>query len=478
MSILIAVALLIGLAEWRWGVLMVAVAGVGQEVVRKLVPGAPVSVVLLVGVCFMASLAGKFMRHGSLGAADLLGQFRDLRAPLFLTALLLAGQFLATLVRFQNLPLLGIGAISYVFPLLAILLGRAYALSGAGGVGPVRAYLLLYIGVVTLGASGILLSFLGWDSVLVRPVGEALLLYDESGIMQSYCGFFRSSEIAAWHTGAALCLLLTLASVPGSRALRLAAVALAPFLLAMAVLTGRRKVLMVVIIFVSVSSFLLLRLRQSRRTVYPLVFLVLGIGVALYAGNFFDLSTPREKLGAYLRRGGTVFEDAPERFSLLGVQSVWWAIEAFGLFGVGAGVLGQGGQHFGAGGEVFGGSGEGGLGKITGELGLPGLALFLWIGALAVRHAGRVLRGAAEAGPGERAVAVGLVSLLAANVPSFIVASQAYGDPFVILSLGLFAGFAIALGGDAGQQEAAAAAEAGPEPAPPTHAPPRPWGRV
>jgi hypothetical protein len=138
-----------------------------------------------------------------------------------------------------------------------------------------------------------------------------------------------------------------------------------------------------------------------------------------------------------------VLEASPERFNLLGIQSVYWALTSHGSLGVGAGALGQGGQYYGSSGS---GSAEGGLGKITAELGLPGLLLFGWLFLVAVREARVLLDRVSAAEPGRKHLVAGLVAILAANVPNFIVASQAYGDPFIILSLGMFAGFAAGLG--------------------------------
>jgi hypothetical protein len=485
-----AVALLLlelCLVDWRIGIYLVPVTGILQESLRKVVPGEPVAVVLLVGVVFAAAVAAMALRRRGLGVAEMLARFDALRLPLLLTVVWLVLQHLLTLVRFQNIPLLGIGVIFYFAPLVAIVVGYRFARFEPGSTRAVRAYLLLYAGMVAAAASGILLEFFGVESPLFKAVGPGIVLYGDAGVVKSYCGFFRSSEIAGWHIGAALCLLLALATAPGRRWIKVAAALVAPALVAAVFLTGRRKALMVLVLFLALYGFLMLSRRVGRRSLYPLLLLA-AAGYALYLGDFFDLSSPQQKMATYLRRGGTVFEDAPQRFRLLGVNSVWWAVRDFGYFGIGAGVLGQGGQHFGGGSSVFGGSAEGGLGKITAELGVPGLLLFCWIGVLAAREAARLIRASEASGPDRHALTVGLIALVGANLPSFVVASQAFGDPFVILTLGLFVGFAAGIpqsGPDAG---AAAAPEHEAEPAPGggggrwggrgTRAIPRPWGRV
>jgi hypothetical protein len=145
-----------------------------------------------------------------------------------------------------------------------------------------------------------------------------------------------------------------------------------------------------------------------------------------------------------LQRGATVFGEAEDRFSSLGLGSVGWALEGYGFFGGGVGVASQGGQHFGGGAGRFGGAGEGGLGKIVAELGLPGLVLVAWIvGALVVYLRGLVTRVARRDDP-IVPLFLGLVAVIAANVPLFIVATQIFGDPFVLLILGWMFGFSIA----------------------------------
>jgi hypothetical protein len=134
----------------------------------------------------------------------------------------------------------------------------------------------------------------------------------------------------------------------------------------------------------------------------------------------------------YLEHSEAVFEAVPKRFTDLGIAPVTWAYDSFGLFGAGLGVGTQGTQHFGGGGI---GAAEGGLGKITVELGVPGLFVMGWIAILvfgslwknmvvASRHSRRIGR-----------LSFGFFSFLVANIAGFSVATQAYGDIFILLIL-------------------------------------------
>lgn len=439
----VLLAAMVSLVDWRAGVYLIAVAGIFQDPFRKLVPGQPVSIQLMVVALFAATLAGLYKRHGNLKFKNLIAAFPGIRRPLLLLVWYLVLQHVVTIVKFQNIPFLAIGAITYFTPLLAVMIGFSFARSRADSAGTVSRYLLLYVTLVVFAASGIIFDFFGFTSDLLKPVGEGMFIYGPEGQLKLYQGLFRASEIAAWHIGTALCLLLTLATIPGHTVRKVAAVILVPLLLSGAILTGRRKVLMLILIFLAFYFFIQLMQRQGRRSYYPVVLLLAGLGIGLYVGDFFDLSSPRDRMSTYLRRGGTVLEASPERFNLLGIQSVYWALKSHGSFGVGAGALGQGGQYYG---RSVSGSAEGGLGKITAELGLPGLLLAGWLFLVAIRETRVLLGRVAAADPGQRHLVAGLVAILAANVPNFIVASQAYGDPFVILSLGVFAGFAAGMG--------------------------------
>jgi hypothetical protein len=115
-----------------------------------------------------------------------------------------------------------------------------------------------------------------------------------------------------------------------------------------------------------------------------------------------------------------------------------------GPWGLGAGSVSQGTQHFGG---AFGSArynAEGGLGKITVELGVPGLLLAMLSALLIARSLRRALAVVAKADPELLRLNLGLLAFVAGNVPVFAGASQIYGDPFVLFILGSCLGFVLA----------------------------------
>jgi O-antigen ligase len=121
-----------------------------------------------------------------------------------------------------------------------------------------------------------------------------------------------------------------------------------------------------------------------------------------------------------------------------------WAYDGYGFLGAGLGVGTQGTQHFGGGGAMA-GAAEGGLGKIAVELGIPGLLVTGWIAILTVRYFWKILRFATRHSRRLGRLSFGLFSFLVANVAGFSVATQAYGDLFILLILALTVGSLLAV---------------------------------
>jgi hypothetical protein len=156
------------------------------------------------------------------------------------------------------------------------------------------------------------------------------------------------------------------------------------------------------------------------------------------------MAPEKSAVDPYIARGKTVFDDAAERFEQLGLGSIRGALNAAGPWGLGAGSVSQGTQHFGG---AFGSAranAEGGLGKITVELGIPGLLLVILCTLLILGSIRRALAVVAKSDPELLRINLGLLAFVAGNVPVFAGASQIYGDPFVLFMLGSCLGFVLA----------------------------------
>ena len=437
----VALALAVGvaLADWRKGLLACIAVGFFQDPLRKLWPGESIYLTALVGALFAVVALGAAYR-GELLTISTTAEWRRFRWPVAMFCLVVVAQAVRTLAEQQNVKLAVLGLMSYLAPVTAAAAGYAFARSAS----MLKRFLVCYAMFSVAAATGVYLAFLGYDWPVLDQVGAGLILFAQGVQLDLYPGFMRSPEVAAWHAAAGVCVLVILGSITKRSGGRLAAVGLILLLLGAAFLTGRRKVLVEIVLFLAAYWASLAYARAGARRV---------VGVAAMAAllawlALSQLLEPDEtgpRLAPYVRHGATGFVDAPDRFSSLGLASVGWAFDQYGLAGAGAGTGSQGGQHFAGEAELVGGAAEGGLGKVTAELGLPGLLAAAWVLTALVWALWRARAEAQRLSSELAALWYGLLAFLGANAVGFVVASQVYGDLFVLLLLGWCVGFVLAI---------------------------------
>ena len=451
---LVAFAALLAFTNWRWGLSLFLVAGLLQDPARKLVPGQPVYFVLLAGAVFGAAWLGAGLSRVRLGPSAMEGWRRYMGTPFALFVALVLLQAFHSYARFGSVQMTGIGLMVWLAPVFAVVL--AYQFAVRRGLPALRRWMKLYVVLALLALSGVYLQYEGVEWPVLGEVGKGLTIYDVGTVLKAYSGFFRSSEIAAWHTATAAALLFILFTGRRLNFLRLlAALALIGVLVALGILTGRRKMLVEVVIFLSLYFFLVAWFQRGAHR-FAVGLAVLGLAGWLAVVGFVDPDpgerpdtanyqlAPGERYKGYAVRGSTVFQDAPERFSQLGVRPIAYIVERAGWMGAGVGSASQGVASDEAA-ALNRGAAEGGLGKITLELGVPGLLLVLWMVWALARYLRAALTVTVQLSRPHARVAFALVALLAAKVASFSVAAQAYSDVFILLLLGSFTGFVLAM---------------------------------
>jgi hypothetical protein len=145
----------------------------------------------------------------------------------------------------------------------------------------------------------------------------------------------RSSEIAAWHAATAACLVVIWAIAHRkARSTWIGAFLTIALLLAVLV-TGRRKTLGMILLFLVVFSFLLFRWRRGATKLARVLFAIGLIGGSL------ALLRSGEGLEArwdpYFERSYSVVADAPERLWQMTYLTLRNVIRRNGFFGAGAG---------------------------------------------------------------------------------------------------------------------------------------------
>jgi hypothetical protein len=362
--------------------------------------------------------------------------------------LLIIVQAFNSYLRFDNLSMTLIGLAAYLLPIPSIAL--AYQLVFRQGEFRINQFLKWYIVCITLVLTTVYLEFSGYDWPVLGQVGHKLLIYDSTSgsLLRPSSGLFRASEIAAWHAATAACFVLLVTLLRRTTVKRLlTAVILATLLIGLGLLTGRRKIIIEFAVFVG-TYFILWAMFEKRVGKLALIAAIgaVAVGFVWFAGLEEDVRRPvdfgPQDYSVYVERSQTVFREVPSRFVELGLAPVMWSVDSFGLFGAGLGTGSQGAQQFGA---VNTGVAEGGLGKITVELGIPGLFVMGWLAILFLRRLWRIMRAASRHSRRMGRLSFGLFSFLVANMAAFSVATQAYGDFFILLILSWTLAFLLAV---------------------------------
>lgn len=433
---LVAVSVIAGVFDWRRGVLLCVPIGFLADPIRKIAPGQSVTWVITVAICFVACLAGAAFRGEPNRFRSILRYYAELRVPLTLFAAIVVAQSLATLIRLGSPILAGLGFLSYLSPLLALLLACRFCSE--------RAAFARWRGLYVLGgvvvAIAIGLQFAGVESALFKSIGVDIV-YGTSGVVRMMCGVMRSSEIAGFHLATALCLVLVSVVVAETRMRKSASALVAVLLFVALLLTGRRKMLGEIGLFVAFFGALLARHRGGLSKGFQAAIL---LGVVGLVGVQLTSRSREVVVVPYLERGVTILAESADRLEHMTVRQFGTILERNGILGSGAGTGAQGAQYFGGGAELVGSAAEGGLGKILAELGVPGILALSWLAVAFARVLRRLANGARSL-PFEDAVRVyGLVAIVPANLAVFVTAHQVYGDPFVLIVLGWLTGAALA----------------------------------
>lgn len=433
----VGVCCLLTLRHWRFGVWLCILVGFLQDPLRKLVPGEPVYMVALCAGVFAAVIFSLISRRYSFSMHRVPGWRPVLSNALVVLIVIVVFQLVLAFVNSRSVMVVALGALTYFTPILAILTGFYFSCR-VGEQGVIR-FMIFYCVICALFTSGIYLEYLGVDWQVLGEVGPGLIIYDVGTRLKGYSGFFRSSELAAWHIVLGSSFLLILATKSRYNSLRLLCVLGIVLLVSAGILTGRRKLIVSVVIFVSCYWFLItVYYRRSLRVAAAVVLLGLTAfwfsAQEYYAGDediaVYDL---------YVERASGVFSDITERGRALGISAVISAVQKHGLIGLGAGVAGQGarfaeaelGYHYEA---------EGGLGRLVIELGLLGLFVVLFVLVAFAIYIWRVMQYVSARGGGYGYICYGMIGILLANLAHFTVASQVFSDPMVLILLGLFTG--------------------------------------
>jgi hypothetical protein len=338
--------------------------------------------------------------------------------------------------------LIGVGF--YLAPLMGIWVG--FQLGRFQGF--LRRLLQLYLFGTALFGFTALLDYLGTQTPLFDAVGIGLVIHFGYGFSTTGAiGLWRSTDMAAIHLAAGACLALVFTFSSASSLQRAAWLMLSGLFAFTSLLTGRRKAIVQVVVFVGLYFTLLARYGSTRshQQIYGVAISAVGMAAMVFLLDPYEFLG--DDLGHYVDRAATAPSDLWGRFNLLGLNAFLRGLEISNGIGLGVGTLAQTGAAgvAAASGASFEYVAESGLGKVAAELGVPGLLLLLQLGAglfRAVLHAMRLMRYL----PLSISVfEIGLMAFALSNLPFFSAAAGVYGDPFVLILIGICFGSVFAV---------------------------------
>lgn len=423
---LLLASMAVALSNWRHGWFAAVLCGVLQDPVRKLTPGTPaalsMSIVAVYAVILFASL-GALQRNRT----DFARRFPNLYSNIALFLVILVFAAMNGLATF-GLSAWKVPALSfliYLLPIPAVLLGYSWLTREEQLIRFFRFYAV----VTSVAMIGTVLEYLSVRSpvlgMVAMPWGYIRHL---PGIeIRVLSGIYRAPDIMGWHAAMLTAIAVTLAVRARVLTKAWPWVAVAAWGFLNCIISGRRKAVYMVLVFG--LAFLW---RYIRRLTTAQVALIVILGAAL--GLVVNEIRSSAQSEVYARGARTTPGEVLQRLE----GGFVGTLQQGSILGQGLGAATQGIRHV-SGRESDFGWQEGGLGKLTAELGLPGLIV---AGLLAWAILRMMLRISAVGDiPGtSQLIRVALFAMVVANIGNFLASAQAYSDPVLTLMTAFIAG--------------------------------------
>jgi hypothetical protein len=431
--------------DWRTGLVVTLMIGFLQDPLRKITPNQPSQLNGLVLIGFVLCTLVLLDRKRNFNLRTMFWTVPQIDSWVSMYFALIALQAVNSFSRFADPVLTGIGIAFYVAPALGMWVGFQVGMNAA----LLRRLLTVYLIGSAVMALSVFVSFQGFDHPLLKEVGEGLLITFRYGFSaQGASGFWRTSEIASWHLAAASCIAATMGAASRKSGTQTGLLLMSLGFAFLTILTGRRKAIVLVLTFAAIFILLLFR-RADPAFRDRFVSSLLGTtGIAYILFTLVIVGALGRNFGEFFNRTLTTGDDLGARFEGQGLGAIFRAIEVAQFFGFGVGAGAQTGNlqvTANRGITSLGYVSEGGGGRLIVELGVPGLILILvliWFFALAFYRNFSLLRYL----PNQASILLlGLSSFGIANIPSFITASQLYGDPFVLIIMSICLGSFLAV---------------------------------
>lgn len=433
----LGVACVIALVNPRRGVFAGVLFDVLRDPVRKLVPDQPLTITLSC-VAIWLIVIGKvaFTRRDQL--RNLYRSYPALRTAFHLLLLALfpaAGISIVSYSRGWLMALIGAG--SYLIPVVGILAGFAL-FSAEKEIGRLLRWYVIVNAIMLVSVP------LEYFKVAVPALGgiDAVWIRYRTGyVVNLMCGWYRSPDIMGLHAAHVIMFSIVLAirSMERRQPAWLAFSLWAAFCL---LVSGRRKMIGIPLIFVAVFLLLAMAFRVTR--IRRLVGTV-AVGATLGGGILLFVVAPDEYT-SYTEYALTLFTEGGGRANELIVNSTITTLRQSGVIGAGLGTATQG-RHYSqvSTGRSNRGWQEDGVSRLFLEFGVAGVILLCCSLLLLIRCIRKSLRIVPRRSR-EQVMVMALVGVVVGDAASYAISHQQFsGDPVSALLVTLVIGMILRL---------------------------------
>jgi len=433
--VFVGVASFIALSDWRKGLFLLIIAGLLQDPVRKLMPGAPGYMVLVFVPIWLAICITVLFSGAQAWSRFLIAQPKVANGVRLLGfSLVLAFLVLIINYGFGALPVGVIGLIGYLFPILAIAVGYYFVRDANDIIRLMKLYSIVTAILLTGGMMEYWDLFPDWPALGTDVLGMTWIRQYPGHIIYMISGFFRSPDLMGWHAAMLVMFSIVMSFRAKSTTERMIWLALTVWGATNLLISGRNKMIFMPAVFISVAGMLHLYKGSVGRAMRIAMVALVSVGLLLAVNSQLNLDN---EFLLYTKKGSS---DATERLAEGGLRSVWVTYQQSGFFGEGLGTASTGAR--------YGGKGsiktwqESGPSKFMVELGVIGFLSVIALLLALLRSFWLYLRRAPVNAP-ELQLYIGFLGIAAANSASFVISHQAFGDPFLVTLTGLLLGIAL-----------------------------------
>lgn len=431
-----AAACLVVLADWRKAVLLGILIDFLRDPVRKLVDGKPIVITLSgAAMWLLIVVVASTTCHSSL--RRMMQTYPRLRLALHLLLLaMIPAAAVSVLTQPQGHILVAIGGATYLIPVLGVGTGYAFARNRNA----VLAFFRVYVVINSIALIGVVLQYTGSSFPALGGIDFTWIRYREGYTVDLMCGWYRSPDIMGLHAAHVIMFSLLLAA-EGRRNIRPGWLVLALWAAFCVIVSGRRKMIGVPLVFV--ASVLTLAWFYGARRIGKFATIVI-VSVSLGGGlGVFYLAT--DQADDYTEYASSLFTEGAGRTNEIVVGSTLSTLGQVGILGSGLGSATQGRYYVSKGSGATRGWQEDGVSRLFAEFGVFGVVLLVFALILVVRCVVKSLRMVSPSSE-FKILQLGLISIVVGNIASFCISHQQYsGDPVNALVVTLMMGMAFAM---------------------------------